>query len=257
MSHDPATTAILAQNTQLLALSEGVQAKLPRELRDMIYAYLFDADTLKAAHKKIFTPTLSGTLIEQPLPPFYWPDFLRPTSRITETMRRELVEYFIEHNTRLEVHSRACLEMLFARDLFDTGLRLSAAAIPAMAIHLGPLEYNDSDGVEAEWNRSASLLLHGGQKLAHDFKLEVHLRTSCGAPPTNISQIKDVILYIDMVYPAVRKIQAQVTAKVPGSTVVFKLDFRQMFRTELVVEVREEMLEWDANKWVNYLRAQV
>lgn len=266
MSHDSSKTGSSAPKTQLLALSEDVQVKLPRELRDIIYSYLFDIDTLKEAHKKVFPRTLAGTLALSPLPSICWPYLLRSTVSpciINKTMCKELVEYFIQHNTNLEVHSRKCLEILFTRDLFNTGVRLSAGAIPSLAIHLGPLEYRDAEVVEAEWNRSAPLLLHGGQKFAYNFRLEVHLQTCCGAPPTGhaapsyFSQIKDVILYLDMVYPALRKIKEQVTEKVPRGMVVFKLDFRRVFHTELVVEVREEMFDWDAPRLIYYLRSQV
>lgn len=264
------TTEIVCSGpkTPLLALSEAIQTRLPRELRDTIYAYVFDPDTMRVAHDSIFRQTKYRSLSADPIwtSPQEWLTFLQPT-HVEDKTRVELVEYFSKHNTNLEARGRHDLATLLARDLFGTGIRLYSVAIPALAVHLGKVEDMDISHMEDQWKWFEPSLLHGGQKFANNFVLEIHLSTNCIQEPTgpgsawadlHLGRVKALVNRLRKTYPVVRRIREEMATKIPEITTVAMLDFKARHQyPEFVAEISEEALGWDDQEWVYHLRPEV
>ena len=54
-----------------------------------------------------------------------------------------------------------------------------------------------------------------------------------------------------------RNVKTEVIEKTPGSRVIFELAFMPNGDEKLLVEVREEMLEWSVAEWLDFLARQV
>lgn len=264
------TTEIICSGPKspLLALSEAIQLHLPRELRDTIYTYVFDPDTIKAVHGSIFRQTRHRVLSANPIwtSPQEWLTFLQPT-HVEEKTRVELVDYFSKHNTNLEARGRHDLATLLARNLFGTGIRLYDVAIPALVVHLGSVENMEISHMEDQWMWFELSLLYGGQKFAKGFVLEIHLSTNCIQAPTgpggawaslHLGRVKALVNRLRKTYPTVRRIREEMAQKIPEITTVAMLDFKARPQyPEFVAKISEEALGWDAQEWVYHLRPEV
>jgi hypothetical protein len=110
-----------------LTFTTALHAKLPRELRDMIYQRLFDVvdpfDFL--GFTDAVRPRIDDSIS-------YWPRKVM-SGTVSTAFEHELVELFYENYTEFAVQDVRGIEGFLDADHFDMGLRLSEYRLPALA----------------------------------------------------------------------------------------------------------------------------
>lgn len=235
ISTPPATSAIMDCSADIHKLSTAMRKQLPRELRDIIYNFVWaDSDTLRGAHCCVFSPHTARSLASPHsyTPPKKVPAFLKPNA-VDEHIRIELVQQFCKY-TELRVRDQEVLERSLSRDLFQTGVSLSQTTLPSLTILTQMESTWSSCGEQTLMFKEVADLLRQ-QKLANDFPLEVIVQMNCDKPDWERdirrfwlqSRFQSLVKGIHVIHKGLRALRRELAHGGSDPHVVIRLQFER------------------------------
>jgi hypothetical protein len=247
----------------LFRLTYALQAKLPCELRDIVYNHVFDANTMREVHDYVFgSLDMKMDMIEVPLSS--WPLYLYG-GYTDEHIRVELIRYFCEHDPHLAVQHPRDLGALLRKEILASGIRLEHCALSALqvsgCIHLRTVdEFLDPKTILSEF----APLLSASQNFAASFRLTFHLHPYTDDILDHLEEIASENRKFRFEYlavrmrnlgPAVRHIEERLKESGASRKVEVKLEFKRARHEDVVLEVSDEMMRsgWHGGKWAHLI----
>jgi hypothetical protein len=243
----------------LFRLTYALQAKLPRELCDIVYNHVFDAYTMREVYDYIFG-SLDMKMDMMDVPLSSWPFYLYG-GYTDEQIRLELIRYFCEHDPHLAVQHPRDLGALLKKDILASGIRLEHCAISALQVS-GCIRLRTGDAFldpKTLLSEFASLL-SASQDFAASFRLTFYMHPYTDHILDHLEEIayenqrfrfEYLAVQIRYLRPGVRHIEEHLKESGARRKLEVKLEFKRARHEDVVLGVSDEMMrsEWHGGKW--------